>query len=62
MTREIRMEPNDSAPAAERPPRKPYEAPKVVSREVLEAMAAICAPSPPAKSNPGLCPRGPINS
>lgn len=42
--------------------RKPYEAPRIVSREPLEAMAALCAPHPPAKSNPGLCPRGPINS
>ena len=46
----------------ERLKRKPYAAPRIVSREPLEAMAALCAPHPPAKANPGLCPRGPINS
>ena len=42
--------------------RKRYEAPRILSREPLEAMAALCAPHPPAKGNPGSCPRGPINS
>jgi hypothetical protein len=42
--------------------RKRYVAPCILSREPLEVMAAICAPTPPAKTNPGLCPRGPINS
>lgn len=42
--------------------RKPYAPPRILSREPLEAMAALCSPTPPAKSNPGLCPRGPINS
>ena len=46
----------------ERPKRKPYAAPRIISREPLEAMAALCAPHPPAKANPGFCPRGPINS
>jgi hypothetical protein len=49
-------------PDAAKPKRKPYAPPRILSREPLEAMAAICAPRPPAKSNPGLCPRGPINS
>jgi hypothetical protein len=49
-------------PDVEKPKRKPYAPPRIVSREPLEAMAAICAPHPPAKGNPGLCPRGPINS
>lgn len=56
------MKPANDAAAEQPAPRKPYEAPKVVSREVLEAMAAICSPNGVAKSNPGLCPRGPINS
>lgn len=43
-------------------PKKRYEAPRILSRESLEAQASVCAPSPPAKSNPGFCPRGPINS
>ena len=42
--------------------RKPYAAPVILSREPLEAMAAVCSPTPPAKGNAGLCPRGPINS
>lgn len=42
--------------------RKPYERPRILSREPLEAVAAICAPTPPAKSNPGVCPSGPISS
>ena len=53
-----------SEPSVERAetPRKPYEAPAIVSREPLEAMAVKCSPSPPAKANPGLCPLGPISS
>jgi len=42
--------------------RKPYEQPQIIYRAPLEAMAAVCAPSPPAKGNPGLCPSGPISS
>lgn len=42
--------------------RKPYVAPRVLSREPLEVMAAVCAPNPPAKGNPGFCPLGPVNS
>lgn len=42
--------------------KKAYEAPRVLSREPLEAVAALCSPSPPAKANPGLCPSGPISS
>ena len=40
---------------------KRYERPRILSREPLEAVAAVCAPSP-AKSNPGMCPAGPISS
>jgi hypothetical protein len=42
--------------------RRPYEAPRILFREPLEAMAAICSPHPPAKANKGLCPMGPISS
>ncbi|MCU1347408.1 MAG: hypothetical protein JWO56_438 [Acidobacteria bacterium] len=45
----------------EQPKRKPYTPPRIVSREPLEAMAALCSGAP-AKANPGACPRGPINS
>jgi hypothetical protein len=43
-------------------PKKPYRRPEILYREKLEAMAAICVPSPPAKQNPGSCPSGPISS
>jgi hypothetical protein len=39
-----------------------WTAPRILSREPLEAVAAVCSPAPPAKSNPGLCPSGPISS
>jgi hypothetical protein len=42
--------------------RKPYTAPRILSREPLEAMAAVCTPRGLAKANNGACPRGPINS
>ena len=44
------------------PSRHVYDAPRILYREPLEAMAAVCAPSPPAKGNPGFCPQGPISS
>jgi hypothetical protein len=49
-------------PESEGKVRKPYTPPRIISREPLEAMAAVCTPRPPAKENAGLCPRGPINS
>jgi hypothetical protein len=42
--------------------KKPYRRPEILYREKLEAMAALCVPSPPAKANPGQCPSGPIAS
>mgnify|MGYP003447464229 CR=1 FL=1 len=45
-----------------RPPRRPYQPPRILWREPLESVAAVCAPSPPAKTNPGFCPQGPIAS
>lgn len=42
--------------------RKPYSPPRILSREPLEAMAAICRPAPPSKANAGACPLGPVNS
>jgi hypothetical protein len=32
--------------------RKPYEKPRVLYREPLEAVAAACTPAPPGKSGP----------
>lgn len=43
-------------------PKKPYRRPEILYREPLEAMAAVCAPAPPSKNNPGMCPSGPISS
>jgi hypothetical protein len=42
--------------------RRPYQAPRILFREPLEAMASICSPHPPAKANKGACPMGPISS
>lgn len=42
--------------------KRPYERPRILSREPLEAVAAVCAPAPPAKGNPGACSQGPIAS
>lgn len=51
----------DDEPPDERR-KRPYQPPCILYREPLEAMAAVCAPTPPAKSNPGFCPQGPISS
>ena len=50
-----------SDPEKPEPAKRPYEAPRVLSREPLEAVAAVCTPAP-AKSNPTLCPQCPISS
>lgn len=42
--------------------RRRYEPPRILYREPLEAMAAVCSPSPPAKGNVGFCSQGPISS
>jgi hypothetical protein len=42
--------------------KKPYRRPEILYREKIEVMAAVCSPSPPAKSNPGFCTAGPISS
>ncbi len=42
--------------------REPYDAPKIVYREPLEAVATTCLPAPPSKGSPGACPIGPISS
>lgn len=49
-------QPSGAAPEG----KKPYDPPRIVSREPLEAVAAVC--SPPGKANPGLCPSGPFAS
>jgi len=42
--------------------KRPYQRPRILHRQPLEVMASVCAPRPPAKSNHGLCPQGPISS
>jgi hypothetical protein len=54
--------PAQASPLTEDAVRRPYDPPRILFREPLEAMAAICTPHPPAKSNKGLCPMGPISS
>ena len=55
---ERQSQPENDEPVA----RKPYSPPRILSREPLEAMAAICRPAPPSKANAGACPFGPSNS
>ncbi len=55
------VEPKEK-PENENQSREPYETPKVVYREPLEAVATTCTPAPPAKGNPGACPTGPVSS
>lgn len=45
-----------------RPARSAYEPPRILFREPLETLAAVCVPAPPAKGSPGACPSGPISS
>jgi hypothetical protein len=56
------MEDRRTTATGEPAARRPYERPRILSREVLEAVAAVCAPAGVAKGNPGLCPSGPISS
>ncbi|MCA9603108.1 MAG: hypothetical protein R3A78_00010 [Polyangiales bacterium] len=41
--------------------RKRYEAPRILVREPLEAVATVCNTGM-AKADPGSCPEGPISS
>jgi hypothetical protein len=41
--------------------KKPYKAPRILSKERLEAMANVCMPTS-GKSNQGDCELGPISS
>ena len=41
--------------------RKPYQAPRIVYREPLEAVATACT-APTSKGNPAACPLGPVSS
>lgn len=51
----------DSASERKAEPKKIYRRPEILYRQPLEASAVVCT-APGAKSNPGMCPSGPINS
>ena len=51
-----------AGPGPRRRPGGAYEPPRILYREPLEAMAAVCAPTPPAKGNVAFCSQGPISS
>ena len=58
-TEKPRESSSQTAPAS----KKPYRRPEILYREKLEAMAAICVPSPPSKAIPvGMCSLGPLSS
>ena len=59
---EMKTEEPDEKSRKDSSSKKPYRRPEILYREKLEAMAALCVPSPPAKTNPGQCPSGPIAS
>ena len=59
-SRKIKPGPEETA-AGPRGVRR-YERPRILSRELLEAVAAVCVPPGRAKGSPGQCPRGPIQS
>jgi hypothetical protein len=64
MSEQHDREPPANPPTGEEgaPGRRPYEPPRILSREPLEAVAALCTPVPPAKANLGQCPQGPVSS
>jgi hypothetical protein len=51
----------ETVPSGDRA-RRPYDPPRILFREPLEAMASICSPAPPAKHNVAACHTGPISS
>jgi hypothetical protein len=56
------VEQKNTSSQGEAAEREPYEPPRIVYREPLEAVATACLPAPPAKGSPGACPIGPISS
>lgn len=56
------MERKNTSSHTDQAEREPYETPKIVYREPLEAVATTCLPAPPAKATVGSCPVGPIAS
>lgn len=54
------MEGKKTSSRSEGVEREPYEPPRIVYREPLETVAAVCSGT--GKGNPGDCPTGPILS
>jgi hypothetical protein len=50
---------NEKAAAGRSGTKRRYERPRILSRETLEAVAAVCNPG---KVHPAVCPSGPISS
>ncbi len=42
--------------------RRSYDSPRILFREPLETLAAVCQPAPPSKGSPLACPIGPVSS
>jgi hypothetical protein len=53
-----RGETQEGTPRAKRP----WQRPRILFREPLEVLAAVCQPAPPAKATITACRRGPISS
>lgn len=58
-TKTHRGEASEASPLSEAERTRSYEAPRILSREPLEGVAAVCNPG---KGNPTQCPTGPISS
>jgi len=56
------VKPKNTSNQTEGIEREPYDAPRIVYREPLEAVATTCLPAPPAKGTVGACPLGPLSS
>jgi len=56
MTEKVKKDTDTAAPAVRKngEPKKPYQSPRLVSRQVMEAVAASCTPTPPGKAS-GIC-------
>jgi hypothetical protein len=60
MSENENQRPRDEKPQGPGVKRKPYTPPRILLREPLEAVAALCRPR--GKASPLTCRRGPISS
>lgn len=56
MTKKVKKDSDTPPPAVRKngEPKKPYQSPRLVSQQVMEAVAASCVPTPPGKAG-GIC-------